>query len=122
MCEVKMTRFKSFQAYLLLCHRIYSCTHCSAHKANHDELLSKPFQGSQRGACLFNLVVNMGCGPAEKQVSQTGWHTVADIYCENCKTTLGGWKYEHAFENNQKSKEDKYIIQLAHMIKNNGWD
>uniref|UniRef100_A0A8C5ZJ43 Yippee domain-containing protein n=1 Tax=Marmota marmota marmota TaxID=9994 RepID=A0A8C5ZJ43_MARMA len=81
--------FKSFQAYLLLCHRIYSCTHCSAHMGNHDGLFSKPFQGSQRGACLFNLVVNMGCGPAEKQVSQTGWHTVAGIYCENCKTNLG---------------------------------
>ena len=32
------------------------------------------------------------CGPAEERVLLTGLHAVADIYCENCKTTLG-WKY-----------------------------
>ncbi|ELW61568.1 Protein yippee-like 2 [Tupaia chinensis] len=66
-------------------------------------------------------VVNVGCGPAEERVLLTGLHAVADIYCENCKTTLG-WKYEHAFESSQKYKEGKYIIELAHMIKDNGWD
>jgi len=29
---------------------------------------------------------------------------------------------EHAFELSQKYKEGKYIIELAHMIKENGWD
>lgn len=38
------------------------------------------------------LRVNVGCGPAEERVLLTGLHAVADIYCENCKTTLG-WKY-----------------------------
>ncbi|MEQ2300767.1 Protein yippee-like 1, partial [Ameca splendens] len=50
------------------------------------------FQGSQGRAYLFNSVVNVGCGPAEERVLLTGLHAVADIYCENCKTTLG-WKY-----------------------------
>lgn len=36
--------------------------------------------------------VNVGCGPAEERVLLTGLHAVADIHCENCKTTLG-WKY-----------------------------
>ncbi|XP_031149128.1 protein yippee-like 2 isoform X1 [Sander lucioperca] len=79
------------------------------------------FQGSQGRAYLFNSVVNVGCGPAEERVLLTGLHAVADIYCENCKTTLG-WKYEHAFESSQKYKEGKFIIELAHMIKDNGWD
>ncbi|KAF6206129.1 hypothetical protein GE061_017354 [Apolygus lucorum] len=92
-----------------------------AHLANHDELISKSFQGSQGRAYLFNSVVNVGCGPAEERVLLTGLHAVADIYCECCKTTLG-WKYEHAFESSQKYKEGKYIIELAHMIKENGWD
>ncbi|KAJ7424463.1 protein yippee-like 1 [Pitangus sulphuratus] len=65
--------------------------------------------------------VNVGCGPAEERVLLTGLHAVADIYCENCKTTLG-WKYEHAFESSQKYKEGKFIIELAHMIKDNGWE
>ncbi|CAL4075815.1 unnamed protein product, partial [Meganyctiphanes norvegica] len=112
---------KTFQAYLPSCHRTYSCIHCRAHLANHDELISKSFQGSQGRAYLFNSVVNVGCGPAEERVLLTGLHAVADIYCECCKTTLG-WKYEHAFESSQKYKEGKYIIELAHMIKDNGWD
>uniref|UniRef100_A0A3B3SG16 Yippee-like 2b n=1 Tax=Paramormyrops kingsleyae TaxID=1676925 RepID=A0A3B3SG16_9TELE len=89
---VSMTRSKTFQAYLPSCHRTYSCIHCRAHLANHDELISKSFQGSQGRAYLFNSVVNVGCGPAEERVLLTGLHAVADIYCENCKTTLG-WKY-----------------------------
>ncbi|XP_025057295.1 protein yippee-like 1 isoform X1 [Alligator sinensis] len=90
---VKMTKSKTFQAYLPNCHRTYSCIHCRAHLANHDELISKSFQGSQGRAYLFNSVVNVGCGPAEERVLLTGLHAVADIYCENCKTTLG-WKYD----------------------------
>uniref|UniRef100_A0A8D8Y4I4 Protein yippee-like n=1 Tax=Cacopsylla melanoneura TaxID=428564 RepID=A0A8D8Y4I4_9HEMI len=138
---------KTFQAYLPNCHRTYSCIHCRAHLASHDELISKSFQGSQGRAYLFNSVVNVGCGPAEERVLHTGLHAVAniyckietisfmcyrvnvgcvthavaDIYCESCKTTLG-WKYEQAFESSQKYKEGKYIIELAHMIKENGWD
>ena len=117
----KTTMVKTFQAYLPQCHRTYSCIHCRAHLANHDELISKSFQGSQGRAYLFNSVVNVGCGPAEERVLLTGLHAVADIYCECCKTTLG-WKYEHAFESSQKYKEGKFIIELAHMIKENGWD
>lgn len=29
---------------------------------------------------------------------------------------------EHAFETSQKYKEGKFIIELAHMIKDNGWE
>lgn len=39
--------------------------------------------------------VNVGCGPAEQRLLLTGLHSVADIFCENCKTTLG-WKYVSA--------------------------
>jgi len=117
--QVKMV--KTFQAYLNNCHRTYSCIHCRAHLANHDELISKSFQGSQGRAYLFNSVVNVGCGQAEERLLLTGLHAVADIFCESCKTTLG-WKYEHAFESSQKYKEGKFIIELAHMIKENGWE
>ncbi|NXL97215.1 YPEL1 protein, partial [Tyrannus savana] len=122
---VKMTKSKTFQAYLPNCHRTYSCIHCRAHLANHDELISKASGFFRDQNCfLIKMViteVNVGCGPAEERVLLTGLHAVADIYCENCKTTLG-WKYEHAFESSQKYKEGKFIIELAHMIKDNGWE
>ncbi|XP_056661519.1 protein yippee-like 3 isoform X1 [Monodelphis domestica] len=89
---VRISKPKTFQAYLDDCHRRYSCAHCRAHLANHDDLISKSFQGSQGRAYLFNSVVNVGCGPAEERVLLTGLHAVADIHCESCKTTLG-WKY-----------------------------
>ncbi|XP_028167052.1 protein yippee-like 4 isoform X1 [Ostrinia furnacalis] len=47
---------KTFQAYLPPAHRTYSCIHCRAHLASHDELISKSFQGSQGRAYLFNSV------------------------------------------------------------------
>ena len=106
---------KTFRAYLPSCHRTYSCVHCRAHLANHDELISKSFQGSQGRAYLFNSVVNIGCGPAEERILLTGLHAVADIYCDCCKTTLG-WKYEQAFESSQKYKEGKYIIELEGLV------
>uniref|UniRef100_A0A671PGF9 Yippee-like 1 n=1 Tax=Sinocyclocheilus anshuiensis TaxID=1608454 RepID=A0A671PGF9_9TELE len=110
---VKMTKSKTFQAYLPNCHRTYSCIHCRAHLANHDELISKSFQGSQGRAYLFNSVVNVGCGPAEERVLLTGLHAVA-VHKRRCS--------EHAFESSQKYKEGKFIIELAHMIKDNGWE
>ncbi|POI21480.1 hypothetical protein CIB84_014773, partial [Bambusicola thoracicus] len=89
------------------------------------------FQGSHGRAYLFNSVVNVGCGPAEQRLLLTGLHSVADIFCESCKTTLG-WKYvsapgtpnlgEQAFESSQKYKEGKFIIEMSHMVKENGWD
>ncbi|NXH71810.1 YPEL1 protein, partial [Hydrobates tethys] len=115
---VKMTKSKTFQAYLPNCHRTYSCIHCRAHLANHDELISK---ASDPSSVFQNTVTQVATGCCQVTFLLTGLHAVADIYCENCKTTLG-WKYEHAFESSQKYKEGKFIIELAHMIKDNGWE
>lgn len=109
------------QDYFDSCHRTYSCIHCRAHLANHDELISKLFQGNHGRAYLFNKVVNIGCKQAVERELLTGLHAVADIYCDSCETTLG-WKYEQAFVPSQKYKEGKYIIELVHMLKENNWD
>jgi hypothetical protein len=46
----------------------------------------------------------------------TGLHTVADIHCCCCGAVLG-WKYEVAFEESQKYKEGKFIIEKAKVLK-----
>ena len=112
---------KTFQVYLPKNKCTYLCAHCLAHLADHDDLISKSFQGSQGRAYLFNKVVNVGTGPAEERFLLTGLHAVADICCESCKATIG-WKYEKAFEGSQKYKEGKFIIELIHLIKDNGWE
>ena len=112
---------KTFQTDLPQTKCTFLCVHCRPHLADHDDLISKSFQGSQGRAYLFNQVVNVGVGPAEERYLLTGLHAVADIYCDSCKTTVG-WKYEQAFESSQKYKEGKYIIELVHLIKDNGWE
>lgn len=51
----------------------------------------------------------------------TGLHTIVDIYC-NCCNQIVGWKYEAAYEKNQKYKEGKYILERGKIIDGDGTD
>jgi len=95
---------------------IYKCNQCNSHLAKHEELVSKSFQGRHGKAYLFNQVVNVSTGPKEDRILITGLHTVADIFCNECESVLG-WKYEQAYEDAQKYKEGKFIIEKAKMRK-----
>ncbi|GBG86866.1 hypothetical protein CBR_g42150 [Chara braunii] len=106
-----------FQQYLTG-PRIYTCSTCKTHAANHDDVVSKAFQGKHGRAYLFNNVVNITLGPKEERLLLTGLHTVADIYCAVCGAVLG-WKYEQAYVENQKYKEGKYIIEKERTRKEN---
>ncbi|XP_052549001.1 protein yippee-like 4 isoform X2 [Tympanuchus pallidicinctus] len=53
---------RTFHSYLPRSHRTYSCVHCRAHLARHEELISKSFQGSHGRAYLFNSVTLSGAG------------------------------------------------------------
>ena len=72
--------------------RIYSCSNCRCHTSDHDEIISKAFQGRHGRAYLFSNVVNIKLGPREDRLLITGLHTVSDIYCSVCQQVLG-WKY-----------------------------
>ena len=78
------------------------------------------FQGRHGRAYLFNDAVNVTLGPSEDRMLITGLHTVADIFCTCCNTNLG-WKYEQAYEDSQKYKEGKYIIEKARVMKVRDW-
>lgn len=75
-------------------------------------------QGRHGRAYLFANVVNVSVGPKEDRLLITGLHTVADIYCAECQEVLG-WKYEKAYEERQKYKEGKYILEKAKVMKEN---
>ncbi|KAH7622281.1 hypothetical protein Ndes2526B_g03105 [Nannochloris sp. 'desiccata'] len=100
--------------------RIYACSKCRTHAADHQELVSKAFQGRHGRAYLFSNVVNVTLGPREDRVLMTGLHTVCDISCSQCSTVIG-WKYEVAFEESQKYKEGKFIIEKVRIIKEGSW-
>ncbi|KAK9806841.1 hypothetical protein WJX72_004610 [[Myrmecia] bisecta] len=96
--------------------RVYSCNTCRCHSVDHDDIVSKAFQGRYGRAYLCSNVVNVTMGPKEDRLLITGLHTVADIYCVGCKEIMG-WKYETAYEPSQKYKEGKYILEKARLMK-----
>lgn len=46
----------------------------------------------------------------------TGLHTVSDTYCQTCNTNVG-WYYHAAFEDREKYKEGKFILEKGKMTK-----
>lgn len=53
----------------------------------------------------------------------TGLHSVCDISCKRCKTLIG-WTYLAAYEQSQKYKEGKFIIEkkFLHLDESDHYD
>ena len=121
---------------------MYTCA-CGMHLARHSALLSKAFQGRFGQAFLFEAAyvapaistclpppaptrhhhhnipqcsVNVSLGPVEDRMLLTGMHTVADLFCVGCGQPLG-WQYLEAFEESQKYKEGRVILEVAKLRK-----
>lgn len=45
----------------------------------------------------------------------TGRHIVRDIACRQCKETVG-WKYDKAYEQAEKYKEGKFILEAELLV------
>ncbi|KAG0308031.1 hypothetical protein BGZ98_009164 [Dissophora globulifera] len=100
--------------------QIYTCSGCHAHLARNEDIISKGFQGRHGRAYLFKNVQNITLGPKEDRILMTGLHSVADISCTICQSVVG-WIYIYAFEESQKYKEGKYIVEKAKISKENLW-
>eukprot|EP00164_Ancoracysta_twista_P014295 GFYU01023237.1.p2 GENE.GFYU01023237.1~~GFYU01023237.1.p2 ORF type:complete len:113 (+),score=8.61 GFYU01023237.1:113-451(+) len=96
--------------------RVYTCSNCHCHLANHEDIISKAFTGRDGRAFLFSNVINVAYGAREDRLLITGLHTVRDIFCNCCQAPLG-WKYEEAHEESQKYKEGKFIVEKKRMTK-----
>uniref|UniRef100_A0A803L598 Yippee domain-containing protein n=1 Tax=Chenopodium quinoa TaxID=63459 RepID=A0A803L598_CHEQI len=75
-------------------------------------------EGKNSRAFLFSHAMNVDVGPKEDRHLMTGLHTVADVSCSDCSEVLG-WKYERAYEESQKYKEGKYILEKSKIVKDN---
>ncbi|KAL6856192.1 hypothetical protein ACP4OV_018994 [Aristida adscensionis] len=96
--------------------KVFKCKFCRVDSASPDAILSKGFRGRHGRAYLFDSVVNVSLGPNEDRYLMTGLHTVNDIYCSCCQQLLG-WRYEKAYNEDQKYKEGKYILEKNMMLK-----
>ncbi|KEY64324.1 hypothetical protein S7711_06368 [Stachybotrys chartarum IBT 7711] len=90
--------------------KVYGCKMCKTHLANHDDIISRNFRGQHGKAYLFHAVVNIEAGDPNERNMTTGRHVVRDIKCRQCKGTVG-WKYDKAYEQVEKYKEGKFILE-----------
>ncbi|XP_017188804.1 protein yippee-like At4g27745 isoform X1 [Malus sylvestris] len=103
--------------------RLYGCYKCQNHVCCHDDIVSKAFQviqahASRGRAFLFSHATNVVVGPKEDRHLITGLHTVADVHCCDCGEVLG-WKYVKAYEELQKYKEGKFVLEKFKIVKVN---
>ncbi|TIA72248.1 hypothetical protein E3P91_02092 [Wallemia ichthyophaga] len=101
----------------------FGCVNCKTHLAALEDLESHAFQGQTGRALLFRssheISLNYTLSKAEERGMTTGVHTVADLECRRCKLQLG-WKYLYAYDESQKYKEGKYILEKARIVKVDG--
>ncbi|KAK9486324.1 Yippee/Mis18 [Lipomyces starkeyi] len=113
--------------------RIYGCKVCNTHLSNYTDIISRvsessqlirctecyaslrQFRGQHGKAYLFDKVVNVTEAKPENRSMTTGEHTVRDIHCRHCGTCVG-WKYDHAYEQSEKYKEGKYILEVELLV------
>ncbi|KAF4704036.1 Protein yippee-like 5 [Perkinsus olseni] len=68
------------------------------------------FRGRTGTALLLDLVVNVVFGPQEDTIMTTGMHSIRVCFCAKCLENIG-WTYEEAFEDDQKYKEHRFILE-----------
>lgn len=60
--------------------------------------------------------MNIVLGPKEEKQLITGYFAIANIYCHTCGEEMG-WKYIQAYNEREKFKEGKFIIEKAKILK-----
>ncbi|KAJ6879634.1 protein yippee-like [Populus alba x Populus x berolinensis] len=98
--------------------RLYCCFKCRNLVSCHDDIVSKTFRANNGRAILFSHAMNITLGPKEDRRLITGLHTIADVYCSDCGELLG-WKYWKAYEESQKYKEGKIVLENFKIVKEN---
>ncbi|OBZ91739.1 Protein yippee-like 4 [Choanephora cucurbitarum] len=92
-------------------YRIYACSKCKNHLSTNNLLVSKDFHGVHGKAYLFDKVVNIKVSNrTEERMMTTGKHCISFISCQGCDERIG-WKYIKAYEDDQKYKEGKFILE-----------
>ncbi|GAA0149711.1 ubiquitin-protein ligase [Lithospermum erythrorhizon] len=94
----------------------YSCKICRAPIATANDLLSKTFKAKTGQAYMFEHAMNIVMGKKEEKQLLTGYFTIANVDCGKCGASMG-WYYVRAWDERQKYKEGRYIIEKAKILK-----
>lgn len=94
--------------------RVFACAKCRTHLTSQDDIISKSFHGRHGRAFLVENAVNVVKGPVQERWLMTGFHEVCDINCKRCDQ-LVGWTYVKAYEQREKYKEGKFVIEKINL-------
>lgn len=97
-------------------HPVYSCNRCRNPITLRHNLLSKAFKARSGDAYMFSEAMNVVLGVKREAQLITGRYVIADVSCRNCGEVLG-WKYLKAFDDSQRSKIGRFIIEKAKILK-----
>merc|ERR1712066_525726 len=96
---------------------IYVCKLCDTPLAKKRDVQSDNFYGRAGPAYLLRKAYNLKYADPENRDMRTGLHTVRDVYCKICVTYKSrnarqmGWYYEFAFDDTQRYKEGRIILE-----------
>ena len=97
--------------------RIFVCKICDTPLAKQRDVISDNFFGRAGPAYLMRKAYNLKHDVPESREMRTGMHTVRDVYCKICYTYRRrtakqmGWYYEFAFQDSQRYKEGRIILE-----------
>jgi len=91
---------------------VYACRTCHTHLTTTNLLVSKHFTGKTGKAFLFSKVYNYTVGPEQQRELLTGKHICGDIYCVCCLNNIG-WTYMYAYDESERYKIGKFILEKA---------
>lgn len=96
--------------------KIYSCATCETHLCTEGRVHSREFHTQNGRGYLVENVINVTNGPSNERTLRTGLHTCEDVYCVKCSTMVG-WEYKWAFEEEQKYKVGKFVLEEVKIAK-----
>lgn len=67
--------------------------------------------------CSCNVVY----GEKENRMLLTGLHTVVDVACKGCRSSIG-WHYIHAYEHSEAYKIGMFVLEKVWLAKSDVWD
>lgn len=63
---------------------------------------------------------NVVLGEPENRILMTGLHTVVDVACAGCRSTIG-WHYLHAYEPSEAYKIGLFVLEKVWLARSDAW-
>mmetsp|Transcript_15215 Transcript_15215/g.14794 ORF Transcript_15215/g.14794 Transcript_15215/m.14794 type:complete len:123 (-) Transcript_15215:148-516(-) len=96
----------------------YVCSECKTHLCSVNSLISKDFTAQSGKAYLFDQVLNMSAGAPYQEHLRTGLHIIRKVFCNVCVQVVG-WTYDYAYNEDQRYKVGKTVIEKIYIRKKN---